>query len=457
MSNQNSSGKIGLRASVNFLIGGMIGSAIYSISGLTIYFAGPATIITWIVAAIVLYMYGVQVTELAVRFPKSGGVFVFPSKSLGKSEKQGQIWGWFSFWGFFASNVVAIAFSAIYVGTYLSAGFPIFANMQVPLALIACLIVFVLAALDISASGKVNNILVGGLILTLLTYVIVAFTSGHWNASNLTPFFTQGALGSTGWISAIPNAMVAYGSCVSIAFMVSEVKNPNKIVPKSILYAMIAVVGLYLLSIIATLGLITAQFLIDNAGMRFIPFYAASFTQLTAFPWLPKIISISAVLALITTMLVVTMMSSRAISAVAESGLLPKALGDINPKTGTPIKATVLITVLSMIVSCFPQFTQEIVNLGSLFAAITIVVNCFSLIVARKKFGYEGLEYRAIGGNALPWITIIIIVASYVPGIIQGGWLLWAYTIGMYLIGFLIMMYFNKKNKVFESEGKVFK
>ena len=63
------SGKLGLVACIAILTGGCIGSAIFSLSGLTMYYAGPAAIITWIVAAIILGCYGVQVAELSVRYP----------------------------------------------------------------------------------------------------------------------------------------------------------------------------------------------------------------------------------------------------------------------------------------------------------------------------------------------------------------------------------------------------
>ena len=63
------SGKLGLVACIAILTGGCIGSAIFSLSGMTMYYAGPAAIITWIVAAIILGCYGVQVAELSVDTP----------------------------------------------------------------------------------------------------------------------------------------------------------------------------------------------------------------------------------------------------------------------------------------------------------------------------------------------------------------------------------------------------
>ena len=62
----------------------------------------------------------------------------------------------------------------------------------------------------------------------MIAYVVIAFVSGAWDGSTLVPFFTQGSGGSTGFLAMVPTAMTGYGSIVAMAFMVSEVKNPNK-------------------------------------------------------------------------------------------------------------------------------------------------------------------------------------------------------------------------------------
>ena len=69
--------------------------------------------------------------------------------------------------------------------------------------------------------------------------------------------------------TAIPNAMVGYGSVVAIAFLVSEVKNPNRTVPKSMAISMVLVVLLYLLMIIATMGNITTQLLTGEEALYY--------------------------------------------------------------------------------------------------------------------------------------------------------------------------------------------
>ncbi len=430
-------GSLGLLACVTIIVGGMIGSAIFSLSGLTIFIAGPSAIVSWFIAATIMLIYGLCVAELATIFPKSGGVFVFPSKALGKTEKTGALWGWISTWGYINANIVAVAFAAIYVATYLGVGFEFFAGKQIPLAIAAILLCLLLNSFRISVTGKINTVLVLGLLAALITFICIALFGGKWDYEMLLPFFSQGNSNATGFLSAVPTAMVGYGSIVAIAFMVSEVKNPNKNVPKSIFIAMSIVATMYALVILATTGLVSAQFLAENPGMRFIPLYAAAFTKLASFPWLTKVLSIAAVLALLTTMLVVLALTGRAIQVSAQKNLLPSFLSK-NGKTQTPIFATTLVALCSIIVACFPAFTQQIVGFAALFAAVTISINIISLLVARKKhLSVEG-SFKAPGGNILPVVALTLIIFCYIPDILGGGWLIWVYTLAWYALGFII-------------------
>lgn len=436
MKNNNEGGSLNLLAAVTMIAGGMIGSAIFSLSGLTMYSAGPAAILSWIIAALIMLCYGLVCAELATRFPKSGGVFVFPTKALGKNEKEGRFWGWISVWGYFNANIVAVAFAAIYVGTYLSVGFPVFEGMQIPLAVGSVVLVYLMNIMKMSSLGKLNNVLVAGIVVTMLIYIITSVVTGSFQTSNLTPFFTQGAGGATGFISVVPTAMTGYGSIVAVSFMVQEVKNPNRNVPKAVLIAMSIVCLLYLGMIVATLGMISADFLAENPGMRFIPMYAAAFTKLASIPWMSKVISISALLALITTMLVVMSLTARAMKAVSDTQLLPSAFGQMS-KNSIPFFSTTVVAILAGIISLFPEFTEILVNLGALFAVMVTVMTNISLIVARKKFPLPEGAFKAPLGNALPWISLILTIVCNLSAILSGNVNVYVFTLGWYLIGII--------------------
>ena len=444
MANKTDSGKLGLLACITTLAGGCIGSSIFSLSGMTMYYAGPAAILSWLIAALICGSYGLQAAELSIRYPKSGGVYTFPARAI--SPKLGFI----TAWGYLVSNCIAVAFAAIYVGTYLGVAWPIFngLTMQIILGVVATLFCAWMCWNKISTAGKINNILVGALIVTMLTYIIVAFTHPNFNPANFQNFFGQGDKGVTGWIEAVPNAMTGFGSIVAVAFLVGAVENPKKTVPKATLIAQLLVVCLYMLMIVATMGHVTTQFLIENPGMRFIPMFAAAFTSMSNIPWLTKVISIAALLALLTTMLVVLNLTANAMKAMADDGFLPKALTKVN-KGGSPAGALVVITIICCILACFPSWTEILVNLGSLFAAANISLVIIAAVFARKKTTIDPDAFTAPGGNVLSIITVVVIVSTYIPKLFgAGNGTMWAFSIALYAIGAVVMVYFSKKNNI---------
>ena len=439
MSN-NENNKLGLLDSTTILIGGMIGSAIFSLSGMTIFNAGPASIISWIIAAVILFAYGLQTAELSTIYPSSGGVFVFPAKALGKSRKSRQIIGWISAWAYLFGCLGGAAFSATYVGTYLGVAFPSLNNAQVVIALATVVICGLLNLFNLSVTGKANTALTILLVATLVVFVVIALFSGKWDTTLFTPFFTQGAAGTTGFLTAIPIAMVAYGSIVAVAFMVGQIKDPNKTVPKAMIIAMAIVATLYVLVMVAVLGLVSSQFLQENPGMAYIPLYAAAFTSLSSIPWLTKLISISAVLALFTTIIVLIQLASRTLQAAAQDKVLPKCFAKENEKTKVAVVPTIVVIIAIGLLAAFPSFTIMIVSMGALSSALVVAIICITVVAARKQHPHVEGGFKAPGGNALPVITLMVLVACYVPDIVNGGWQIWVYTAGYLLIGYIIYL-----------------
>lgn len=441
--------KIGLFSAVCIIVGGAIGSAIFSLSGLTIYKAGPSSILSWIIAALIMGLYALVCSELSVRYPYSGGVFVFPRKILGKNKKQGEFWGWLSTWGYINANIVAISFASIYVGTYLSVSFPIFNGYGPLLSGLAILFVFWLNSIKFSLLGKINIALVFVLVVTMLIYVVTGLTSPSWSEELFHPFFTQGSDGKFGFLTSVPIAMVAYGSIVSITFMAGEVKNPKRNIPLSILIALIVILALYISIIVTTSGLVSADFLKENPGMRYIPLYAAAFTSLKNVSFLSPCISIAAFLALITTMLVVMNLTSLAIKEAAVSKILPSVFSK-NNRFGVPMNASLLVAFPSLVLSFFPSLTELIVSLASLFASITIVINCVSLMKVKLSKTKEDVSFSLPFGITIPLVAAIVICICYIPDIISGGYKIWLYTIAWYAIG---CAYFFIRLKCLSKKG----
>jgi len=430
-------GNIGTLDCVMILVGGMVGSAIFSLSGLTYVTAGPASILSWILAAGILLLYGLQVAELTSIYPRSGGLYVYPYEALGKTKKGKEAWGWISAWGLLNVNIFGAAFSAIYIATYLGVAFPALGAYQIPLAILFCVICTLLNVLNVSVMGKANIILVLGLIVAMLIYAFNGF--GHFSAANFTPFFTQGVGGGGGFISAIPTAMLAYGAIISVAMMVSEVKNPKKTISKSMVVSMIITVAMYAIVLISTIGMIGVQYLLENPGMTYIPMFAAAWSVMYDLPWLVPVISIAAVLALTTTLLVLTAAASRVTAAVAADGLLPKGLAKVNEKNGVPVRATIAVMVLTTLLSCLPQFTAQIVNTGAICSAITVIIVAVTLLAARKQNTYVEGNFKLGGGSFFPILTILLVAIFIIPGVFQ-PLNYWGLALAWYAVGVVILL-----------------
>ncbi len=434
-SNTAEEGKLGLTECVFILIGGMVGSAIFSLSGLTILEAGPASLLTWFIAGFIMMFHGMLICELSCIYPQSGGVYVFPRRAL-EGEK-GRLLAWLSCWGTMITNVIAIAFAAIYVGIYLSVAFKWAEHYQVPFAIASILVCLIFNVIKFKTAGKLNNIIVGFLILTILTYVFICFFSNKFNADYYFPFFTQGEKGYKGFISSIPTAIIGYSSINAMAFMVSDVKNPGKTVPKAMFISIAIVITIYLLVIGATLGLITSNYLFTNKGMSFIPLFAACFSLKEDIPWLVDVVSIASVIALMTTMNVCVSLNSRTLQASSQDSMLPGFFGH-NNKNGVPSLAALFTCLLSMVVASFPQITNQIVSFGAIFNLFTIIITLFSLYIARKKIKDKPIAFKAPGGNSFIIVILAVLISCNITSIIIGGKDLLFFTIAFWLIGLII-------------------
>ena len=436
-------GHLGLFSCTAMLVGAMIGSAIFSLSGLTMMGAGPASVVSWLCAGVLMLAYGLFMGELACAFPQSGGVYVFPRMAF--EGVLGQWLGWLACWSAILTNIVAVAFGAIYVGTYLSVAFPWAARLQVPLALASILLCFLLNVIKFSTAGKINAVIVCALLGTMAVYVSMAFFGGHYEAGRLLPFFTQGTNGALGVVSAIPVALIGYSGVISMAFMVGEVRNPRVTVPLSMVLSIGAVSVVYALMILATMGVISAGYLVENEEMRFIPLFAACFTGLADTPWLASVVSLSAVLALLTTMLVCISMNARAIQAAGNDGALPLFLGGRNA-SGAPAAASIATCLAAAACACFPQMTMQIVNFGALFNVVTIFVTSAALVQARRR-NLCGHSFKAPGGPLLPWGVMAALALCYVPGIVAGGTGLWCYTAVFLALGAVLRLFVQRVRK----------
>ena len=415
--------KISLYSCIGIIVSGCIGSAIFSLSGLTMYYAGASCIISWVIAAVIQGIYG---AEVSLHYGKSAGVYAFPAVALGKA------YGFMASWGYVVANIIAISFSAIYIGIYLSVSFAFFGGLQIPLAICSIALCAFLNLRNIRDMGRFNIAMLVFLALLMVAYSVIAFTHTNFSFDRFVPFF-RGAKGNFGFIAAVPNALVAYGSVVSVAFIVENVDNPKRNIPLSLVAGLAVVIVLYLMMLVSTLGHIDETYIEKNPGMRFIPMFAASFSSMGDIGFLPKIISLGAVLALLTTMLILGYLTATAMRGMAQDGTLPAVFAKCNGNEA-PAASVLTYALISCALSLKPSFAEMLVNLGSLISVIIMVIVIVSFV--KMKSAGKGLTLPALIGC----LTIAAMLVCYVPGILSGGWQVWAFTAAVYAVGAVVCL-----------------
>ncbi len=425
-------------------IGGMVGSAIFTLSGVTYGMAGASAILTWLLAGVVLLLYSLNVSELATTFPKSGGVYVYPHEVIGKTQKMKDFAGWAAAWSWLNSTIFGTAFAAICVSTYLQEFIPAVKGstaLQRIIPLVWILFVWWLNAKSIDAMGKIHNKLTICLVFVLGLYVILGLVNG--NNANLQPF-VGGTMGGMGIAAGIPIAMLSYGSIIAVASFAGEIRDPKKNVPKIMVTAVSLTVLMFSLILLATFRMALVQDFLADPGRQYYPLSYALGKALTGkYAWIVSIVPLGALLALMTNMCILVLDASRTVSAVARSGFLPKVFTKVHPKRQTPVPALTLVCGIAALLTLKPELIQILINMGSICSAVAVTIIAVTLIVLRvkQKKGIitETGAFRVPGGMVFPASTLVIVLITLVLLYFgDGGASSYLMAAGWYVIGFII-------------------
>jgi amino acid transporter len=436
--NTNKNTQLTLFPCIMFLTGGMIGSAIFSLSGITFYSAGPAVLVSWFIGALIMLGFGLVTAELSGLFPNAGSIYVFPVRTF---SRHGELLGWLSAWGYLIASIAANGFNAVFIAQYLSNLFPALKNIQLLVACIAIGVCFLINIMHIASMGKVNTALTIGLIITILVFLMLTFSSGSWNINYWTPFFTQGTYGKWGFMRSIPNAMLAYGGVIALSFNATEIINPAKTIPKATIASMVIVTAIYLLILTAMVGTVSASSLAENE--RYMPLYAVS-KQIRQGPFLGILINISAILALLTTLIVMLDVTSRLVQVIAVNHYLPSVFGKM--KNGVPFAAILLVTIISAFSSFFPNVLTSLTNISAFFSAATVIITCLSLVSAQNHFKEMNKinTFHLPSGYIIPLLVSVACTICYIA-VLDDIVLIGVQALVIYIIG-CIIYYLRRRN-----------
>lgn len=394
-----------------FGLAAIVGAGIFSTIGKATFAGGPAVSLLFVFVAVACVFTALSYAQFASTVPVSGSAYTYAYVTFG--ELFAWIIGWALVLEYAVSNiVVAISWSEYFV-TMLENVFrihwprwlaidaftaskafdqvaaataagtlpdlpshtlniakvyenaPVIGSfkvlMNLPAAIITVLITW-LIYLGIKESKNVSNLLVYikiGIVLLVIVGGVFYVDTANW-----VPFAPNGTQGVMLSVAAVFFSFIGFDAISTTA---EETKNPQRDLPRAMIYALIITTVLYVLITLVLTGMVNYKELGVNDPLAFV------FKKL-GMDWMAGVISVSAVIAISSALLAFQVAQPRIWMVMSRDGLLPKVFGDIHPKYKTPWFSTIVTGVLVAIPAMFlnMEFVIDLTAVGTLFAFILV-------------------------------------------------------------------------------------
>jgi APA family basic amino acid/polyamine antiporter len=402
-------------------IGAIIGTGIFVLSGQAAAAnAGPAIVISMVVAGGVSALAALCYAELASTVPIAGSAYTYAMATLG--EFVAWIIGWDLILEYalgaatvavgWSGNIVSLlADFGIHVPATISGGPDSFIN--VPAILISFLVTWLLVR-GVQESAMVNAVIV--IVKVSIILLVIGAGAAFVNGANYTPFIpaNTGTFGEYGWSGIVRGAAViffAYIGFDAVSTAAQEARDPQRDMPRGILGSLAVCAVLYVLVSAVMVGLVPYPELAGPAPMAVA--IDAARTAAAGTGWsvtmnlLSLLVKVGIVAGLSSTMVVQMMAQPRIFMAMANDGLLPQWAARIHPRFRTPHLTTIVTGTIVAMASGFTSIAVlgELVSIGTLFAFVIVSIG---VIVLRRTQPDLPRPFRT------PWVPLVPVLSAVV-------------------------------------------
>lgn len=393
--------RLGLGDAVFIGLGSMIGAGVFVAAGPAARAAGTGLLIGLAVAAFVAYCNATSSAQLASAYPRAGGSYLYGREVLG------EWWGFLAGWGFMVGKVASAAAMAMTFAAYAAPGVerPVAAAVVVVLTLVNC-------------TGVTRTALLTRVIVTLVLAglsVVVAVSLGAGSPERLGDWSSP-THGAHGVLQAAGFLFFAFAGYARIATLGEEVRDPERVIPRAIVLALLLAVLVYGLVAIAVLQVLGPDDLATSSAPLADAVRAASAT------WALPVVRVAAALASAGALLALVAGLGRTGLAMARERDLPSFLAAVHPRFGVPHRAelaagtAVLLLVLTVDVR------------GAIgFSSFGVLVYYFVANVAAHRQGPDArrfprwLQVLGAGGCLILVVTLPPSAVLTGLGVLAGG------------------------------------
>jgi len=365
---------IGVFGAASVGIANIIGAGIFVLSGVAAGIAGPAVIISFLIAGLISFLTALSAAELSSFITETGASYAYTKKAFGR------FWsflvGWFKYFDYMVGGAaVSVGFAA-----YLTSLLGLEGNIPILIAAIGLpVILCVLNIIGVKEATRTTSIMVLIKIFAIVLLLMVGgfYLSQHFDVGHYTPFFATGYGGMLNGAAIIFFVFIGFNT---VTMMSEETKNPQKTIPKALMLAFAITFVLYISIAVLLIGILDWHEESGDAHPLGSIALIVSENQMFF-----DFISFSALIASGSVVLSSILGGTRASFAMGRDRLLPHHFDKISKRFGTPyfsiIVGGLIIVIFAGVFYDNIDTIASIVNFGSLFTYLFVNL---SLIKLRK-------------------------------------------------------------------------
>ncbi|SEL23235.1 amino acid permease [Nonomuraea pusilla] len=411
-----------------FSVGATLGTGIFVILGQAVPKAGPAVVLSFLLAAVTALFSALSYAELAGTIPVSGSSYSYAYATLG------ELVAWICGWCLMLEYAVSVAAVAVGWGEYLNAFLGSLLGFTLPDAvtrspgqdggvvnLTAILVVLLATWLLLhgaSESARANAVFVLVKVGVLMFFCAVAFTA--FKAGNFAPFAPMGVAGVTAAASQVFFSYIGFDAASTAG---EEARNPRRDLPLAIILSLAVVTLVYVLVSVAAIGALPWTAFEEQgseAGLAHIVNLAAGST------WPGVIVAFGAVVAIASVVLTVMYGQTRILFAMSRDGLVPRVFEEVNPRRQVPVANTLIVAAFISVLAGLVPLGQlaEATSIGTLFAFTIVNIG---VLVLRRRSPELPRSFRTPLFPATPVIgaVLCVVVMAGLAGVTWQAFGLW--------------------------------
>ncbi len=388
-------------------IGAIIGAGIFIVTGIASVTAGPALILSFVIAGIACGLTALCFAEMASMITLTGGIYTYVHVTMG------EIWAWIIGWAgilqyIIAASAVAIGWASYTTGFLSSMGLvlpetltssPLTGNgiINIPALLIIAILTVVLI-LGAKESAKVNAVIVFIKLAVIAIFIMVG--AQYINPANYQPFAPNGF---SGIFTGAAMIFFAYLGFDAVASTAEEAKNPKKSLPIGIIGSLAVCSVLYILVTLVMTGMAHYTLFQGSAA----PVQLA--LQSVGLTWAMAVVTVGVIAGLTTVILVNMFVVPRIIYAMSRDALFPKKFTVVHSNFKTPITSIIVVGVIAALISAFLPL-EGIFELTNISALTSFIFLALAVIILRRKHPEIPRKFKC---PLVPAVPILSIVACF--------------------------------------------